>query len=188
MAETQPATQEPALAPEAAASESPARRTFLARLSGIVVGLGALLTSWPFIRSLFPNVLYEPPQRFKVGPPDAFQLGVTFLDEQRVFLFREAGGFYAVSGICTHLGCTVKFAPFVQAREQTVRGKTYQTLGEFLCPCHGSKFHGEGTNYAGPAPRPLKSFHIDISAADGQLVVDLGHEVDRDFRLVVERT
>ena len=33
-----------------------ARRSFLARLAGGVVGVGALLTSWPFVRSLFPNV------------------------------------------------------------------------------------------------------------------------------------
>ena len=57
--------------------------------------------------------------------------------------------------------------------------------GEFLCPCHGSKFRGEGTNYSGPAPRPLQSFHIEVSPADGQLIVDLSREVDRDFRLVV---
>jgi menaquinol-cytochrome c reductase iron-sulfur subunit len=164
---------------------SGARRSFLTRLTGGVVGLGALLTSWPFVRSLFPNVLYEPPRRFTVGPPEAFSPGVTFLDAQRVFLFRSANGFHAVSGICTHLGCTVKFAPYKQPKEQTVRGFTIESPGEFLCPCHGSKFHGEGTNYSGPAPRPLQSFHVEISPADGQLVVDLGREVDRDFRLVV---
>jgi cytochrome b6-f complex iron-sulfur subunit len=162
-----------------------ARRSFLARLAGGVVGVGALLTSWPFVRSLFPNVLYEPPRRFPVGLPESFQTGVTFLDEQRVFLFRSPNGFHAVSGICTHLGCTVKFAPFKQPTDQTVRGLTFKSPGEFLCPCHGSKFHGEGTNYAGPAPRPLQSFHLEISPADGQLVVDLGREVDRNFRLVV---
>jgi Rieske Fe-S protein len=96
------------------------RRSFLARLTGGVVGVGALLTSWPLVRSLFPNVLYEPPRRFPVGLPEAFQPGVTFLDAQRVFLFRSANGFHAVSGICSHLGCTVKFAPYKQPKEQTV--------------------------------------------------------------------
>ena len=163
---------------EGSAPKNGARRSFLTRLTGGVVGLGALLTSWPFVRSLFPNVLYEPPRRFPVGLPEV-------LDAQRVFLFRSANGFHAVSGICSHLGCTVKFAPYKQPKEQTVRGLTIESPGEFLCPCHGSKFHGEGTNYSGPAPRPLQAFHIEISPADGQLVVDLGREVDRDFRLVV---
>ncbi len=169
----------------ATAPKTGARRSFLARLTGSIVGVGALLTSWPFVRSLFPNVLYEPPQRFPVGLPEAFQQGVTFLDAQRVFLFRTPTGFRAVSGICTHLGCTVKFAAYTKPREQTVRGLTFDSPGEFLCPCHGSKFHGEGTNYSGPAPRPLKAFHMEISPSDGQLIVDLGREVDRNFRLVV---
>lgn len=168
-----------------AAPESGNRRSFLGRLSGFVVGLGALLTSWPFVRSLFPNVRYEPPQRFKVGPPDGFQEGVTFLDSQRVFLFREKNGFHAMSGICSHLGCTVKFAPYSQPEQREVRGLSFDAVGEFLCPCHGSKFHGEGTNFSGPAPRPLKSYHLEVALADGQLVVDMDREVDREFRLVV---
>jgi menaquinol-cytochrome c reductase iron-sulfur subunit len=130
-------------------------------------------------------VRYEPPQRFKVGAPEGFQEGVTFLDEQRVFLFREKNGFHAMSGICSHLGCTVKFAPYGQPQQREVRGLSFDAVGEFLCPCHGSKFHGEGTNYSGPAPRPLKSYHVEVSVADGQLVVDMDREVDREFRLVV---
>ena len=161
------------------------RRKFLTRMTGLVVGAGGLVAGWPLFRSLMPNVLYEPPKRFKIGAPDRFQQGVTYLDEHRIYLFRDGGGFHAISGICTHLGCTVKFSPFKQTKEQTVRKHTFAALGEFHCPCHGSKFHGEGTNYAGPAPRPLQSFHIEISPADGQLVVDLAREVDRDFRLVV---
>lgn len=165
--------------------ESQPRRTFLARLTGAFLGMGALITSWPLFRSLVPNVLYEPPRRFKIGPPDEFQQGVTFLDERRVYLFRENSGFYAISGICTHLGCTVKFAPFARKETKTVRGLTFEAIGEFRCPCHGSRFHGDGTNYAGPAPRPLAWHRVEISPDDGQLVVDVGSEVDRDFRLVV---
>jgi menaquinol-cytochrome c reductase iron-sulfur subunit len=161
------------------------RRKFLVRITGLVVGLGGAVASWPLFRSLVPNVLYEPPKRFKIGSPERYQQGVTFIDEHRIYLFRQGSNFFAISGICTHLGCTVKFSPFKRAEEQTVRNVTFESLGEFLCPCHGSKFHGEGTNYAGPAPRPLKCFHIEVSPADGQLVVDLGREVDRDFRLVV---
>ena len=52
------------------------RRSFLSRLTGIVVGLGAVLAGWPLFRSLVPNVLYEPPKRFRVGAPQDFQQGV----------------------------------------------------------------------------------------------------------------
>ena len=161
------------------------RRAFLTRLTGAVLGLGAVVAGWPSLRSLVPNVLYEPPKRFTIGLPDNFQQGVTFLDEHRIYLFREGNNFHAISGVCTHLGCTVKFSPFIQEKEMTARKLTYRALGEFHCPCHGSKFHGEGTNYSGPAPRPLKWHPIEISPADGELVVDLAQVVDRDFRLVV---
>ncbi len=168
-----------------AGSESDTRRTFLARLTGVVVGLGSVVAGWPLLRSVIPNVLYEPPKRFGVGPPDRFQQGVTFLDQHRLFLFRQGSAFFAISGVCTHLGCTVKFSPFARAQEIESHGQPFVALGEFHCPCHGSKFHGDGTNFAGPAPRPLMWHPLEVSAANGELVVDLGREVDNDFRLVV---
>jgi cytochrome b6-f complex iron-sulfur subunit len=165
--------------------ESSTRRSFLARFSGILVALAGVVTAWPLFRSLVPNVVYEPPKKFKIGDPQRFQQGVTYLDEHRVYVFRDGGSIYAISGVCTHLGCTVKFSPFKKKQQQTVRKHTFEALGEFHCPCHGSKFHGEGTNYSGPAPRPLAWHPLEVSIADGQLMVDLGQRVDRDFRLVV---
>jgi Rieske Fe-S protein len=100
-------------------------------LTAAVAALGALVASWPLLRSLVPNVLYEPPKKFRIGAPASFQEGVTFLEEHRIFLFRESSNFHAVSGICTHLGCTVKFSPFTLPQEETVRDFTYRALGEF---------------------------------------------------------
>jgi len=165
--------------------ESKSRRSFLTRVIGGVLGLGFVSTAWPYVRSLFPNVLYEPPQRFKAGPPGNFSEGTTFLEDRRVFIFRKGNTFHAISGVCTHLGCTVKFAPYQKPKKRTVRGLTYEAKGEFHCPCHGSKFYDEGTNFAGPAPRPLSWHPLEISPEDGQLVVDLSKEVSRDYRLVV---
>ena len=161
------------------------RRSFLARLTGGVIGLGSLFGLWFSARSLVPNVLYERPRKVKVGLPGIFPEGVSFIDEHRVYLFRERNAFYAVSGVCSHLGCTVKYSPFRQAQEMTVRSRKYASKGEFHCPCHGSKFRDEGTNYSGPAPRPLECFHLEVAPEDGQLRVDMGREVDREFRLVV---
>ena len=161
------------------------RRGFLRKLTGWLLGVGVVAGSWPFLRALIPNVRYEPPQRFKVGMPDSFTPGVHFLDKRRLFVFRTDNSFHAISGVCTHLGCTVKFSPFKQDREMTVRKLTYLSEGEFHCACHGSRFRDEGTNFAGPAPRPLKWYQMELSPEDGQLVVDLSQEVDREFRLVV---
>jgi cytochrome b6-f complex iron-sulfur subunit len=161
------------------------RRTFLRRATGWVLGFGAVVGTWPLFRSLVPNILYEPPKRFKVGRPEDYQQGVQYLDEHRVYLVRDENAFHAISGVCTHLGCTVKFSPFKQEREMTVRKKKFRSRGEFHCPCHGSRFRDEGTNFAGPAPRPLQWYKLELSPEDNQLVVNLSEEVDREFRLVV---
>ena len=55
----------------------------------------------------------------------------------------------------------------------------------FQCPCHGSKYSGDGTNETGPAPKPLAWYHLSVAVDDGQLVVDLAQEVGHDFRLTV---
>ncbi len=161
------------------------RRSFLGRL-----GLGATLLAiggqaYAFMRSLVPNVLYEPPQRFKVGTPDQFGEGAKFIDDRRVFIFRERNTFYAMSAVCTHLGCTVKMQRLNQPKKVTLHGQQLEEKWEFHCPCHGSRYYGDGTNYAGPAPRPLAYHKIEVAAEDGQLVVDLGQIVPRDFRLTV---
>jgi len=161
------------------------RRSFLKKLAGGLLGVGFLGSVWPYLRSLSPNVLYEPPQKFKIGTADAFQNGVTFLDERRIYIFKENNIFYSISGVCTHLGCTVKYAPLHQEKEMTIGGATFISKGEFHCACHGSKFYDEGTNYAGPAPRPLTWYAMEVSPEDGQLVVDFSIKVNSDFRLVV---
>ena len=170
---------------EAGERNDEGRRGFLQKL-----GVSALLTSlagvaYQSFRSLIPNVLYEPDQRFKLGLPANLPEGITFLDDRRLYVFKEGKSFYAISGACTHLGCTVKYAKLAQPRTVEVNG-TQATIGfEFHCPCHGSKFTSDGTNYAGPAPRQLHWYRLELSPDDGQLIADLGQEVDQGFRLTV---
>jgi Rieske Fe-S protein len=70
-----------------------------------------------------------------------------------VALFKDADGVYAVSTICTHLGCIVKATP-----------------EGFECPCHGSKFTRAGAVTKGPAPQAL-AWH-KLSGGGGSYVVD----------------
>src|SRR5512143_1050631 len=167
---TQP-TPAPAPGPASAA-----RRSFLHRigLMGILAGLGGF--GYQTIRALVPNVLYEPPKRFKIGLPAALAEGVTFLEAKRLYVFKEGKSFHAISGVCTHLGCTVKYTRLQQPKEPEIGGQKKEITYEFHCPCHGSKFYGDGTNYAGPAPRPLAWYELQVSPDDGQLLVDLGKE------------
>lgn len=161
------------------------RRKILSRL-----GIGATLLAlggqaYAFVRSLVPNVLYESPQRYKIGTPDQFNEGPSFLEDKRVFIFRQKNTFHAISAACTHLGCTVKMQRLNQPRKVTVGGREIEEQAEFACPCHGSKYYGDGTNYSGPAPRPLDYYKLELSPDDGQLLVDASETVGQDFRLTI---
>ncbi len=119
-----------------------------------IAGLGAAVVTYNF---LSPNVLFEPPTTFRAGSPEQFPVNsVTFFQDQQVYIVRTADGFYAVSAVCTHLGCITQWKPEVE---------------QIACPCHGSKFKRDGTKIEGPAPRPLPHFAIKL-AGDGELVVD----------------
>lgn len=66
---------------------------------------------------------------------------------QRVILLRRGDEVRAFSGICTHLGCQVKW----QADKN-----------RFFCPCHLGIYDENGQVVSGPPPRPLESFKVDI--------------------------
>ncbi|HTL71114.1 MAG TPA: ubiquinol-cytochrome c reductase iron-sulfur subunit [Candidatus Eisenbacteria bacterium] len=111
------------------------------------------------LRFLFPNVVFEPPTSFKAGFPSDYEVGV--VDERwkqkfGVWMVKTAEGIYALSTICTHLGCTPNW----------LGGEN-----KFKCPCHGSGFYKTGINFEGPAPRPLERYRISL-AEDGQILVD----------------
>jgi cytochrome b6-f complex iron-sulfur subunit len=42
---------------------------------------------------------------------------------------------------------------------------------KFKCPCHGSGFRKDGTNFEGPAPRPFDRYKIYLGEG-GKLIVD----------------
>lgn len=137
------------------------RRTFI---NWVAVGwgmfalaMGACVSAMG--RFMMPNVLFEPPSAFKAGFPAEYQIGK--VDERwkaryAVWVVREASGFYALSTVCTHLGCTPNWLEADQ---------------KFKCPCHGSGFYITGINFEGPAPRPLERHKISL-ADDGQILVD----------------
>ena len=161
----------------AAAGGKLPRRDFLTRVGQGVVAASLAAPALLSIRSLVPNTLYESPRRLKVGPAEQFAEGPTFLPEQKVYVFRAQRVFHCLSATCTHLGCTVQLV-------RLGTGTAPESF-EFHCPCHGSKFHGDGTNYDGPAPRPLDYHALALAPDDGQLVVDLGEVADKGWRLTV---
>lgn len=182
--EAAPATSQPRETPDKS-GVGLSRRKWISRvgLGAILVGIGG--QAYALIRALVPNVLYEDPQRFKVGTLDQFTEGAKFIEDKRVFIFREKNTLHCISATCTHLGCTVKMQRLNQPKKVSVRGREIDEQVEFACPCHGSKYYGDGTNYAGPAPRPLAHYRIELAPEDGQLIVDTSQTVSQDFRLTV---
>ena len=137
------------------------RRGFLSWITAGWLAFGALTagTLIGTVRFLFPNVLFEPPQTFRAGFPEEYTVGdvsTRFKDQFGVWIVRTPTEIYALSTVCTHLGCT----PNWLSGEQ-----------KFKCPCHGSGFRKTGINFEGPAPRPLERYRV-VLADDGQLLVD----------------
>jgi cytochrome b6-f complex iron-sulfur subunit len=125
-------------------------------------------------RFMFPNVLNEPPQQFKVGFPNEYGMGVDerWKEKYAIWLVRtaedidqHASGFYALISVCTHLGCTPNYL---------------SAENKFKCPCHGSGFRITGVNFEGPAPRPLERARI-VLADDGQILVDKSRKFQREL-------
>ena len=122
-----------------------------------IAGIGGFFTS--IGRMFFPNVSFEPPMEFKIGYPEDFEAGKVDLSikkQYNVWIVRDKESIYALSTVCTHLGCTPNW---LDAEKK------------FKCPCHGSGFRSTGINFEGPAPRPLERFRI-FMAGDGQIMVD----------------
>jgi cytochrome b6-f complex iron-sulfur subunit len=104
-------------------------------------------------------VVAAPAKSFKVTLPDSLAAGEAFVPAGRaVAVYRDGEGVYAVSTICTHLGCVVK-----------------PVHDGFECPCHGSRFDGAGAVVKGPAPRPLPWLLVKVR--DGEIQIDEGKSV-----------
>ena len=79
---------------------------------------------------------------------------LVFRAERLVLMKDDGAGFYALSLICTHLGCTV-----------TV------TEVALSCPCHGSRFDRQGKVLSGPANRSLTRMQVEVR---GEMVEIIG--------------
>jgi len=142
------------------------RRFFFGILGKVSIIAALFVEAIGAIRAFIPQVLYEPPSKFKIGKPDDFPEGITFLPEHRLFIFRKRENFHTVSAVCTHLYCIVDWKP---------------NQKEFYCSCHGSIFSQDGINLTGPAPKPLPWYPLSL-APDGNLVVDSNEQVTQDYK------
>lgn len=119
-----------------------------------VAGVGGCVFAAQY---LSPNVLYEPSPIVNIGRPDHYAADSVTLDASLgIFIVRKPEGFYALSAVCTHLGCLTVWK---------------DDAGVIACPCHGSTFQRDGRVIGGPAPRPLLWLRMWMGD-DGNLMVD----------------
>jgi cytochrome b6-f complex iron-sulfur subunit len=74
----------------------------------------------------------------------------------RFWLVNTDAGLLAISSTCTHLSCLVEWDALG---------------GQYVCPCHGSRFAGNGRYLEGPASRSLDRYVIRL-VKDGQPLVE----------------
>lgn len=138
--------------------DAPSRREFLYYIWGASMALllgqvtaGLIWFSYPRFREgefggVFSYSAADLPT--KEEPPEWVAAG-------RFHVSNAENGLLALYGVCTHLGCLPKWVP---------------TNTRFECPCHGSKFEGNGSYIEGPAPRGLDRFPVVIVYSDGEEV------------------
>ncbi len=157
-----------ALPPKPAAPakpKGPTRRGFFGNVFGTWFGAAwaaftVAMTAMTLgtVRFLFPNVFPEQRAVFRAGTKDQYEPGKVverFKEEFGVWVVNDGAQIFALSTICTHLGCTPNWLEAEQ---------------KFKCPCHGSGFRRTGINFEGPAPRPLERYAV--REEEGQIVVD----------------
>ena len=147
--------------------EPMARRDFLG-LAAAWSTVGALfLAVLGMARLPRAAVLPSPSKKFRVTLPESLAPGAAFMPPGRsVAIVRDAEGVYAVSTVCTHLGCIVK-----------------QSTGGFDCPCHGSRFAADGSVIRGPAPKALPWLEVR-HAGGGTYIVDEGKIVATGTKVI----
>jgi cytochrome b6-f complex iron-sulfur subunit len=79
-----------------------------------------------------------------------------------VMISRTAKGLIALAPVCTHQGCTPKYAGVAQ---------------QFICPCHNARFASDGAVMNGPARTPLSRYVITLK--NGRVIVDTNKLIQR---------
>ena len=125
---------------------SQSRRQFITKLVLLLASSGLLF------RYLTPRSNLKRQVLVSCASADVPVNGALVFQHERLALLRDGIGVYALSLVCTHLGCTVTVS-----------------AGELVCPCHGSTFDRQGRVLKGPADRALR--RLVVEERGGMIVV-----------------
>lgn len=150
---TEIAAQKP---PQLEAENSTTRRGFLAvAVAAGVCYVGAL--AYPIYRYLASpaEMAAEEAAVTEVTLKDAQKLPLQsalmfkFGSSPAMLIHNADDSWVALSAVCTHLGCTVKFEP---------------DQNRIHCACHGGIYDPKtGRNVSGPPPKPLRAYKVKIA-------------------------
>lgn len=132
------------------------RRKFLFSLGvigAIVIAIGTFFRD--LILYLFPRVKEKKYHKYLVGKQGEIPVGKAKeikIGHTPVYVVHLKKEYKVFSGICTHLGCIIRWE---------------EEKGRFFCPCHKGIFDKTGKVIGGPPPRPLDQFRVE---EEGNLV------------------
>ena len=148
------------------------RRNFMGAATWTIGGVIALGLGIPAITYVVGPAIktQESEEWIRLGPTSKVEIGVPTLfkvtierqtgwivnvTEISAYVYTENGrDFVAMSNICTHLGCRVRW---ISEQKQ------------FFCPCHNAIFDQEGEVVTGPPPRPLDRYETKVD--DDQIYI-----------------
>jgi Rieske Fe-S protein len=138
------------------------RRKFVNYLLGTSLGATVISILYPIVRFIVPPEVAEAQEstvvagkvsELKPNSGKVFQFGT-----KPGILVRTSGGeLRAFSATCTHLQCTVQYRDDMQ---------------HIWCACHNGHYDLNGKNIAGPPPKPLEQYTVNIRG--DEIVVSKG--------------
>ena len=173
------------------------RRQFLLLIGALGATGATIFGGFEVLKFMFPAATTEAPLKFKTdftfaqltggvaGGKAKVGAAVRSITTDRVTVVLDDAGIYAVFLVCTHLGCTPNYVTDVVsgsgvdvtvAEARGVRSGSEKLANGWACPCHGSRYFIDSTNFYGPAPRPMDWVGIEV-APDDYFVIDRGNIV-----------
>ena len=126
-------------------------------LAGVALSGGVVLAA----RFAQPPRVVDRSRRVSAGSLAALPPGASLhVPDVDVYVLHGPRGLFALSGKCTHLGCSL----------------LRQAEG-FSCPCHGARFDDLGRAISGPAPRGLTWYGARVDG-QGQVWIYLDRPVE----------
>jgi len=128
------------------------RRTLLNILLGTSVGATLAAILYPILKFMNPPEVMEATQTSVIAgrvndlPPNSGKI-FKFGNKPGLLVRTPTGEYKAFSAVCTHLDCIVQYRPDMRL---------------IWCACHNGQYNLSGKNIAGPPPRPLEEYVVNI--------------------------